>query len=164
LNSFSTPAALVVQYEERPQIQLLSKVFAIYNVIAMLVLVPTLGLYGAALAIGTSQILKNAFVWWHVRHRAVWLNAGAALFAGAATWGFVAVLCFAVKAALAVPAWLQLGLGAVIIAAASLIAIRGPALCLSDRAILMNLFQGREARLLRLLGLSHPRTGEPAAS
>jgi O-antigen/teichoic acid export membrane protein len=164
VNSFSTPAALVVQYEEKPQIQLLSKVFAIYNVIAMLVLVPTLGLYGAALAIGTSQILKNAFVWWHVRHRAVWLNAGAALFASAATWGCVAALCYAIKAAIAVPAWLQLGFGAVIIAAAALFSIRGPALCASDRAILMNLFQGREARLLRLLGLSHPRTGEPAAS
>jgi O-antigen/teichoic acid export membrane protein len=164
LNSFSTPAALVAQYEEKPQIQLLSKVFAIYNVIAMLVLVPSMGLYGAALAIGTSQILKNAFVWWHVRRRAVWLNASACIVGGAATWTGVAALCYAVKAAIPAPAWLQLIFGAALIAGAALLWIRGPALCGSDRTILMNLFQGREARLLRVLGLLHPRAGEPAAS
>jgi O-antigen/teichoic acid export membrane protein len=164
INNFSTPVALVAQYEEKPQIQLLSKVFAIYNVIAMLVLVPSLGLYGAALAIGSSQILKNAFVWWHVRRRAVWLNAGSSIAGGVATWAAVAALCFAVKAAVPAPAWLQLGFGVLIIAGAMLLWIRGPALCGSDRAILVNLFQGREARLLRVLGLLHQRTGEPAAS
>jgi O-antigen/teichoic acid export membrane protein len=164
INSFSTPAALVAQYEEKPHIQLLSKVFAIYNVIAMLVLVPTLGLYGAALAIGTSQILKNAFVWWHVRRRAVWLNAGSSIVGGAALWACVAAVCYAVKAAVPAPAWLQLVLGTAIIAAASLFSIRGPVLCASDRTLLMNLFQGREARILRVLGLLQARTGEPAAS
>ena len=34
-----------------------------------------MGLYGAALAIGSSQILKNSFIWWHMRRRAVWVNA-----------------------------------------------------------------------------------------
>jgi O-antigen/teichoic acid export membrane protein len=164
VNSFSTPAALVAQYEEKPQIQLLSKVFAIYNVIAMLVLVPSLGLYGAALAIGTSQILKNAFVWWHVRRRAVWLNAGSSIIGGAAFWACVAAVCYAVKVAVGAPGWLQMALGCVIIAAASLFSIRGPALCASDRSLLMNLFQGREARILRVLGLLQTRTGAPAAS
>lgn len=163
VNSFSTPVALVAQYEEKPHIQLLSKVFAIYNVIAMLVLVPRMGLYGAALAIGTSQTLKNAFVWWYVRRRAVWLNAGASI-VGAASWAGVAALCYGVKATIPAPAWLQLLFGAALIAGATLLWMRGPGLCGTDRAILMNLFQGREARFLRVLGLLHQRAGEPAAS
>ena len=94
----------------------------------------------------------------------MWLNAGSSIAGGVATWAAVAALCFAVKAAVPAPAWLQLGFGVLIIAGAMLLWIRGPALCGSDRAILVNLFQGREARLLRVLGLLHQRTGEPAAS
>jgi O-antigen/teichoic acid export membrane protein len=74
INCFATPVSLVAQYEEKVQIQLLSKVFAGYNIVAMLLLIPYLGLYGAAIASGSAQALKNLFVWWHVRHHAVWLN------------------------------------------------------------------------------------------
>jgi len=87
INAFATPVALVAQYEEKPHIQLLSKVFAIYNVSALLVLIPYFGIYGAALAIGSSQILKNSFVWWFVRRRAVWLNAGASMTSSIVLWG-----------------------------------------------------------------------------
>jgi O-antigen/teichoic acid export membrane protein len=155
INAFSTPVALVAQYEEKPHIQLLSKVFAIYNVIALLVLIPRLGLYGAALAIGSAQLLKNLFVWWHVRRRAVWINAGISIVSSVALWGGTVAVCSVMKQALTVPAPVQLALGAIVVACVSLIQVRGPVLCASDRDILLRLFQGREVRLLRVLGLVH---------
>lgn len=159
INTFATPVALVAQYEEKPHIQLLSKVFAIYNVIALLVLIPRLGLYGAALGIGSAQILKNLFVWWHVRRRAVWLNAGASIMSSVALWGGAVGLCFAIKAALTAPASVQLLLGALVVGSACLLNFRGPVLCTSDRDILLRLFQGKEVRLLRMLGLVDPLGG-----
>jgi O-antigen/teichoic acid export membrane protein len=153
VNCFSTPVALVAQYEEKPHIQLLSKVFAIYNVIALLVLIPRLGLYGAALGIGSAQILKNLFVWWHVRGRAVWVNAGPSIIASVGLWGSTVAVCYAIKTTLAAPAAVQLVLGAIVVGCAALIHVRGPALSASDREILLRLFQGREVRLLRVLGL-----------
>jgi O-antigen/teichoic acid export membrane protein len=163
LNSFSTPVALVAQYEEKAHIQLLSKIFAVYNVIAMLALIPSMGLYGAALAIGSAQILKNVFVWWYVRRRAVWVNAGASLVASVLLWGSAVAVCFGIKTALAAPAIVQLILGGIVIGCATLIHFRGPVLCPSDRDMLLRLFQGKEVRLLRVLGLLSPSASTPGA-
>ena len=46
----------------------------------MVVLIPFMGIYGAAVAIGTASLLKNSFIWWYVRRRAVWINASASVF------------------------------------------------------------------------------------
>ena len=156
INSFATPVSLVAQYEEKAHILLLSKVFAAYNVLALLVLMPALGLYGAALAIGSSQVLKNSFVWWHVRRRAVWLNAASSLGFSVALWGAVIALCYAIKMLVVAPALVQLLLGLAVFGGAGLIYVRGPNLCASDRDMLLRLFQGKEMRLLRLLGLLSP--------
>lgn len=153
LNSFSTPVALVAQFEEKPHIQLLSKVFALYNVAALLLLIPYMGLYGAALAIGSSQILKNGFVWWNVRRRAVWLNAAASALGSAALWGATAAACYGIKTVVHAPALVQLIMGAPLIGIVALLHIRGPIFCASDRELLVRLFQGREVRVLRALGL-----------
>jgi O-antigen/teichoic acid export membrane protein len=161
LNSFATPASLVAQYEEKAHIQLLSKVFAAYNVAALFVLVPALGLYGAALAIGSSQLLKNGFVWWCMRRRAVWVNAAASIATSVALWGGTVAVCYAMKSALGVPAIVQLLLGIVVFGAVSLIHVRGPVLCASDREMLVRLFQGREMGVLRVLGLLNPAVGTP---
>ncbi len=53
------PVSLVAQYEEKAHVLLLSKLFAAYNVLAMFLLVPFLGIYGAAIAAGTAQTMKN---------------------------------------------------------------------------------------------------------
>jgi O-antigen/teichoic acid export membrane protein len=161
LNSFATPVALVAQYEEKAHIQLLSKVFAGYNVLALFVLVPSMGLYGAALAIGSSAVLKNSFVWWHMRRLAVWGNAGTSIAASVALWGSVVAVCYAIKALVAVPPLVQLLFGIVVFACAAMIHVRGPMLCASDRELLLRLFQGREMRLLRVLGLLNPAVGTP---
>jgi O-antigen/teichoic acid export membrane protein len=163
LNSFATPVALVAQYEEKPGIQLLSKIFAGYNVLAMLLLIPHMGLYGAALASGSAQIFKNAFVWWHVRRRAVWINAGASILASVTTWGAAVAVCFAVKSLATGPGVLQLVLGMSIFACFALIYVRSQALCDSDRDLLLRLFPGKEMRLLRVLGLFNPTGGVSGA-
>lgn len=163
-NSFSTPVSLVAQYEEKPHIQLLSKIFAIYNVIAMVVLIPYLGIYGAAIAIGTASLLKNSFIWWYVRRHAVWINALHSVFYSAVLWGSVATLCYTLKKAIPAPPLAQIALGAVLIGAGTLLHVRGPVLSVSDRNILLRLFQGKEMRLLRLLGLLKTPTGNPAAT
>jgi O-antigen/teichoic acid export membrane protein len=155
INCFATPVSLVAQYEEKPHIQLLSKVFAAYNVLAMLILIPKLGLYGAALASGTAQVLKNAFVWWHVRRRAVWLNAGESIACSIAIWSATIAVCCGLKRIIALPPLIQLLMGTIIFGCVGLLYIRSPVLCPSDRELLKNLFPGKETRMLRLLGFLH---------
>lgn len=163
INCFSTPVSLVAQYEEKTEIQLLSKIFAGYNVLAMLLLIPHWGLYGAALAGGSAQVFKNTFVWWHVRRRAVWLNALASVGSSVVLWGGTVAACYAVKRIVAVPPLLDLIIGVVIFGCVGLIHVRGPILCASDREILLRLFPGREMRVLRLLGLVNPSAGVTGA-
>lgn len=162
VNMLGTPVTLVAQYRERAGIILLSKAFAIYNVAAMLLLLPAFGLYGAAFARSSGQALKNAFIWWHVRRDAVWINAWPAISCSLLLWGAVAGLCYLVKAHAHMHVLLQLAAGMAICGAATLIHMRGPAIADSDRRILAALFQGRETRHLRRLGLL-PQLGKSAA-
>jgi len=129
----------------------------------MLLLIPYMGLYGAALAGGSAQAFKNAFVWWHVRRRAVWINAGASIFASLTTWGAAVALCLVVKSLAPTPGVVQLALGMLIFACVGLIYVRGRALCDSDRDLLLRLFPGREMRWLRILGLFNPTGGVSGA-
>jgi O-antigen/teichoic acid export membrane protein len=156
INVIANPVTLVAEYDERPGIILLSKVFAIYNVVALLALLPFAGLYGAAFASGSAQALKNLFIWWHVRRRAVWNNARGALLSGALLWGGVVALCCVLNAVLDVPALVQLIIGAAICAAAALLYLRTPAISATDRALLASVLGGREAGILRRLGLHMP--------
>jgi O-antigen/teichoic acid export membrane protein len=156
INCFATPVSLVAQYEEKAKIQLLSKVFAGYSVVAMLVLIPSLGLYGAAIASGSAQALKNLFVWWHVRRRAVWLNGSAALTASLLMWGGAIAVCYALKAYIPGPSYVQLGMGILVFTCVGLVCVRSPVLCGTDRELMQRLFQGRETRLLRFLGVINP--------
>src|ERR1700691_5059596 len=121
INVIANPVTLVAEYEERPGIILLSKVFAIYNVIALLALLPLAGLYGAAFASGSAQALKNLFIWWHVRRRAIWNNARGALLSGLLLWGAAVAVCCLIKVFLDVSALAQLIIGVAICGVAALI-------------------------------------------
>jgi O-antigen/teichoic acid export membrane protein len=154
LNTFSEPVYLIAQYRERAGVVLLSKVFLVYNVLAMAVLVPTMGVYGAALAAGSAQMLKNLFIWWYVRDTAVWINARPALLTGSALWGTATGICFAIKALLGGPAIVQMILGAGVIGAALLVHLRTQAITPADRDILSGVMPARAGPLLRRLGLS----------
>jgi hypothetical protein len=106
-------------------------------------------------------LLKNSFIWWHMRRRAVWVNAASSLGFSVALWGAVVALCYGIKMLVVAPALVQLLLGLAVCGCAALIYVRGPNLCASDRDLLLRLFQGKEMRLLRLLGLLSPPVSNP---
>ena len=73
-SSMSVPISLVAQYHERTGLMLASELFGLYQVGAMLVLVPSLGLYGAALSTGSFHALRNFWIWWQLRRQVQWRN------------------------------------------------------------------------------------------
>jgi O-antigen/teichoic acid export membrane protein len=157
LNRVEIPVTLVAQYQEKASVILLSKVSAIYNAIMLLVLIPVAGVYGAAIATGSAQLLKNYFVWWHVRDMARWKNLRAVITMSVLIWGPCLALCLAMKHWLPASPGLRLLAGAVLCVTAALLYVRSPALSSSDREILASLFHGREARVLAWLGINRVR-------
>jgi O-antigen/teichoic acid export membrane protein len=160
LSVISVPVTLVAQYEEKAEVILLSKLFGGYNVVALLILIPVAGVFGAAIASGSAQAMKNGFIWWHVRTQARWVNGRIALIAGAGLWGAVAVLCQVVREVVPESDLLNLGIGILVIGAGTLIHIRGPAVSPADREMLGTVLRGKEATIFRRVGLiGKPRTG-----
>jgi O-antigen/teichoic acid export membrane protein len=147
------PVGLVAQYEEKAGTLLVSKLFAAYNVVAMVVLVPYFGVYGAVIAGGTAQVLKNAFIWWRVRDRAVWLNAKASLASSIGLWGAAVVVCYGLKALLPIPALAELLVGLLVCCIVGVIYIRSPVLSASDRSIMAGILGDKASNLLRRIGL-----------
>lgn len=156
LNVMATPVTLIAQYRERAGIILASKIFGVYNAVALLVLVPLAGVYGAAIATGSAQIMKSSFIWWYVRQTARWMNYGAAIAAGLGLWTLVVLACIGLSAVTSWPPILDIVAGLLIIAAGGLLHLRGPAVGATDRKILESVFRGREAAILRRLGMIRP--------
>src|SRR5262245_5781134 len=156
LNRSEVPVMLVAQYQEKASIILLSKIFAIYNAVALLALVPIAGVYGAAIATGSAQMMKNLFIWWHVRGAARWTNLGAVITMAVIIWGPCALACFALKSLLHLPPLWDLMIGAALCGLGALLYVRSPALSQSDRHILASVFHGREGRILTWLGIARP--------
>lgn len=162
INILDTPVRLVAQYQEKVAIILASKVMAVYNVLALLLLLPVAGLYGAVFASGSAQTFKVLFVWWHVRDQARWSNAGAALASGLLVWGGVVVVCYALKPVIGTADIPNLAAGLAVCGTAWLVYVRTAALSRADRTLLGSLMRGREAQLLRLVGLvRHEQLPEP---
>jgi O-antigen/teichoic acid export membrane protein len=152
-NVVEWPVTLVAQYEEKAATMLISKVFALYNVAALLLLIPAVGVVGAAIASGSAQWMKYVFIWWRVRRLGRWTNARVAIATSSALWGAVVLVCLFLKHLLADRALLHLGVGIVVVGMGTLAHLRGPALSEVDRQILSTVLAGREATLLRRLGL-----------
>jgi O-antigen/teichoic acid export membrane protein len=154
-SSMSVPISLVAQYHERAGLMLASELFGLYQVGAMLVLVPALGLYGAALSTGSFHALRNFWIWWQLRRQVQWHNVKGMLAMGSLVWGSVVIVCALLRAALPeLPAIVQLLIGAAICGVGAFIFLRSPGISRSDREMLANLMHGREARVLRWLGLA----------
>jgi O-antigen/teichoic acid export membrane protein len=153
INVLGIPVTLVAQHAERTSILLTSKILAIWNVAGLLLLVPPLGIYGAAIASGSAEAMKNLFVWWHVRHRARWTNGVSMIVSTLVVWGSVVAVCLLLKAAFEAKPVVHLIVGALITTVGALIFVRSPALSSTDREVLASVLHGREARALRWLGL-----------
>jgi O-antigen/teichoic acid export membrane protein len=160
-NIVSVPVTMVAQYREKASVILKSQAVGIYQVVAMLALVPIMGLMGAVIASGTFHLFRNLFVWWYVRGDAVWTNFRSVLLSAVVIWGVSAWLCYVLKTQLHVPPVAGMACGALVCAVASLVYLRSPGICDSDRQILSNVLHGQEGRLLRWVGLVPARTDHP---
>jgi O-antigen/teichoic acid export membrane protein len=150
----SLPVTMLALHAEKASLILKSQLFGVYQVVAMLALIPVMGLYGAAIATGTLHLFRNLWVWWKMRHTARWLNFGAAVRFGFAIWGAAALVCFLLKILLPLPAIAQVALGLLVCTGGVLLFLRSGAISQSDREIMANLMHGRESRLLHRLGLA----------
>ena len=84
--------SLIAQLAEKAGIVLASKIFVVYNVIAILWLVPRYGVLGAAIATGTALVFKEVFIWWHVRDLASLHGLGRFLIVNLVYWfGFAGI-------------------------------------------------------------------------
>ena len=149
----SIPITLVAQLEEKARIILASKVFGLLGIAASLMLIPRIGVVGAVVASGTAILLKNLFVWWFVRDLARWTNATAFVLRATVIWTLFAVVAQQERIWLAeYPALALIGaLG--LLAVFCLVQLR-VAVTAEHRAIVGNLFSGRERKILQLLGIA----------
>jgi O-antigen/teichoic acid export membrane protein len=153
-NVISGPVTMVAQYTEQASIILKSQLFGLYQIVAMLTLIPMAGLYGAAAATGTLHLFRNAYVWWRVRRHARWTNWAPASVAGLLIWGAAIAACYAFKLTTGYSPLVNMIFGAAICGIAALVHLRSPAIARTDREILSSVLHGREVRVLRWLGLS----------
>jgi len=63
LNSVQFPLGMVTQAIERPEINLYSKVFSIYNIIADILVIKYFGIVGVAVVTGSAILFKNIFIY-----------------------------------------------------------------------------------------------------
>lgn len=152
-NVLAVPLTLVAQYKEKTSLILMSQAAGFYQVAAMFILVPFVGLVGAATATGTFNLLRNLFVWWHVRRTAVWLNWPWVMIMAVLIWGCAGALSFAIATYTAMPAIVEMVCGIAVCGAGILVYLRSPAVCDSDRAILRTVLHGREGKILRWIGI-----------
>lgn len=150
----SLPVTMLALHAENASLILKSQLFGLYQIVAMLVLIPLLGLYGAAIATGTLHLFRTLWVWWMIRDTARWLNVGPALRQGFAIWGTAALACAAVKHFVPMPATANIAFGVLACGASVLLFLRSGAIAQSDREILANLMRGKESAVLRWLGLA----------
>jgi len=67
INFFLDPIGLVLQSKEKVQILFYSKIFAIYNLIADLLVVKTYGIIGIAVVTGSAVLFKNLFCYFYAK-------------------------------------------------------------------------------------------------
>lgn len=152
-NVIAIPVTNVAQYHERAALILGSQLFGIYQIGCMLILIPLIGLLGAAIATGTYHLFRNLFVWWQVRRDARWLNFPAVVTWATLVWGGAILVCLGLKKVIDAPPLVALGCGVLVCGLAALAYVRTPALSRSDRELLGQVFHGREAHLLHRLGV-----------
>ncbi|MEW6428835.1 MAG: lipopolysaccharide biosynthesis protein [Thermodesulfobacteriota bacterium] len=76
VNAIQLPVGLVAQLRERADIILYSKMFALYNLVADVVLIHFLGIWGAVIATGSAVFMKNLYVWFYIRREAGFVGMG----------------------------------------------------------------------------------------
>ena len=97
LQSLLWPAGLVAQLKEKANIILYSKVFAVYNLIADILLIKYFGIWGAVFATGTAVLGKNIFIWYFVRKEASFNGMGEYFVKSIIFWSSVSAIVLGLK-------------------------------------------------------------------
>lgn len=97
VNVFSGPVGLVAQLKEKADIILYSKIFAVYNLIADILLIKYFGIWGAVVATGTAVLGKNIFIWYFVREEASFKGMSEYFYKSIFFWMSVSVIVFCLK-------------------------------------------------------------------
>ena len=147
------PVTLVAQMEEKAQFVLASKIFGVYGIAASLLLIPVIGVLGAAIASGTAILMKNLFIWWFVRKLARWRSAFTFITRAALIWGTFVALVVLQQRWLGGGSLLELASGLLVWCGFFLLQVRA-AMGPEERQIVAGLFSGRELKLLRLFGVA----------
>lgn len=151
VSSFQRPVSVIAELGERAGIVLASKIFAVYNVLANLALIPIFGIMGAVISTGTAILFKNLFIWFFVRKNAVFRGAIPFFLRQFFIWS----LCFfSIKAAdNYLSDWLTLAAAALILAVFGIIALKFAYWSEFEKDLLKRLGGARFRPILRLLGI-----------
>ena len=120
----SVPVSTVGQFRERADIILYSKIFAVYNLIADVILIKIFGIWGAVLATGTATVGKNCFIWYFVRKDANFKGMGSFFTKIILFWTALSIILYAILLKTPLPALYELCGGIVIFAGAFLVQFR----------------------------------------
>ncbi len=88
----SMPIATVAQFREKADIILYSKIFALYNLIADIILIKYFGIWGAVIATGSASFFKNAFIWYFVKDAATFKGLEIFLIKIISFWAIASIL------------------------------------------------------------------------
>lgn len=152
-NSLDVPVTLVAQLKEKAHVILGSRILSLYNVAALIVLIPRMGIAGAMLASGSAHLMKHVFIWWFVRDLAVWKGAWRFVGRTALAWTPFVALSLGGRALLPFDPAVMLTLGAVLWSIAFALYMRYFALTHEQRELIATLFPGKETRFLRAFGV-----------
>jgi len=97
INAFQMPVGLIAQLKEKADIILYSKVFAVYNLIADILLIKYFGIWGAVFATGTAVLGKNIFIWYFVRKEASFKGMGEYFIKIIIFWASISCIVFFLK-------------------------------------------------------------------
>lgn len=97
INAFQGPLGLVAQLKEKADIILYSKVFAVYNLIADILLIKYFGIWGAVGATGSAVLGKNLFIWYFIRKEASFKGMGEYFYKSILFWVCVASVVLGIK-------------------------------------------------------------------
>lgn len=110
----SIPFGTMAQLREKADIILYSKIFAVYNLIADIVLIKLFGIWGAVFATGTATMGKNGFIWYFVRKDASFKGMGSFFIKIILFWSTVSIIIFSINPIIPHHALYQLSFGTLI--------------------------------------------------
>ncbi len=163
LVGFELPLSLVAQLKERADVILYSKIFAVYNLLAAVVLVKFFGIWGAVVATGTALFWKNLFIWYFLRKEASFNGMGGFFVRILSYWLGVGVVSLAVNHFIA-NQYLGLAVGCLLFVACLLGQFRMRLFNAEERAFFLVLpDRNRHMRpLVKILGVGN--SGQTCAS